>query len=351
MKTAVNSLHARMDQTPALSPGIADKVEFLSKPENYPIATQNVEVKETHMSWVFLTDTEAWKLKKPVHYDYLDFSTPEARLRNCKEEVRLNCRLAPDVYQGVVPLARDAQGGLRIGGAGEPVDWLVCMRRLPADRMLDRAITDHSYSDTDVRKVGVLLARFYSQLPPVKITPAEYRRRLTADVLADRNELLKPEYALSVDSVRSITNAQLDFLSWQAALFDARVLEGRIVEAHGDLRPEHICLEREPVIIDCLEFNREIRTLDTVSELAFLALECERLGAPLMGDRILKIYCEQTEDRPPDQLLKFYKSYHGCLRAKIALWHLRDHDVGDRMKWVNKAKIYLGLVSQISAPA
>lgn len=332
-------------------PGIAEKVAFLSRPESYPVPAQHVEIKETHMSWVFLTEAQAWKLKKPARTNYLDFSTSESRRHNCEEEVRLNRRLASDVYQGVVPLIVDTQGKMRIGGTGESVDWLVCMRRLPTDRMLDRAIVSLSFSDSDLRKVGALLARFYSQAQPVKITPAEYRGRLTADVLADRSELIKPEYALPLDLVESITDAQLEFLTRQAALFDARVRAGKIIEAHGDLRPEHICLEREPVIIDCLEFNRNFRTLDAASELAFLALECERLGAPQVGNLILKTCCEQTGDWPPNELRTFYKNYHGCLRAKISLWHLKDDGVCDRGKWIARALNYLHLTAETNVYA
>src|SRR5574341_2429097 len=135
-------------------PGIREKVAFLSKPESYPAPTRTVETKETHMSWVFLTDTQAWKLKKPVRLDYLDFSDPEARRRNCEQEVRLNRRLAPEVYLGIAPLILDRQGKMRLEGEGEPIDWLVVMRRLPAARLLDRAIADQTVSEADARKVG-----------------------------------------------------------------------------------------------------------------------------------------------------------------------------------------------------
>jgi aminoglycoside phosphotransferase family enzyme len=299
------------------------------------------------MSWVFLTDAEAWKLKKPVRYDYLDFSTPEARRRNCEEEVRLNRRLSPEVYLGLAPLTIDARGDLQLAGKGEVIDWLVRMRRLPADRMLDRAIGDRTVSAADARKVGALLARFYKQAPPVAMTASEYRSRLAADVLASRQELANPEYGLPVDLLESIASAQLAFLKQESELFDDRARAGKIIEAHGDLRPEHICLEREPVIIDCLEFNRDFRILDPASELAFLALECERLGAPWVGDLILATYRDETGDRPPERLLVFYKSYHACLRAKIAVWHLKDHE--DWAKWTNKATRYLRLADSIAS--
>ena len=326
-------------------PGIKEKVAFLSKPDVYPVPTRQVETKETHMSWVFLTDTQAWKLKKPVRYEYLDFSTPEARRRNCEEELRLNRRLAPEVYLGTAPLTLDAEGKMHLAGKGEPIDWLVSMRRLPAERMLDRMITNQTASAAEVRKVGVLLAWFYKQATPVAMTPSEYRKRLAADVFANQQELAKPECGLPVDLLESITKTQLNYLNQESELFDARVRAGKIIEAHGDLRPEHICLESEPLIIDCLEFNRDFRILDPASELAFLAVECERLGAPWVGQLILNTYFDETGDRPPEGLILFYKSYHACLRAKIAVWHLKDHE--DWAKWTEKASCYLHLAGAI----
>jgi aminoglycoside phosphotransferase family enzyme len=326
-------------------PGIEQKVAFLRKSEIYPLSTRSVEAKETHMSWVFLTDTHAWKLKKPVRTHFLDFSTPEARHHDCNEEVRLNRRLAPGVYEGVVPLTLDEQGSLELGGKGMTVDWLVRMRRLPSDHMLDHAIACHSSSDEDIRKIGVRLAEFYAEASPVPLTGLAYRMRLTVDVRVNRCELRKAEYSLPVDLVECLTSRQLAFLRQNAELFDDRVRAGKIVEAHGDLRPEHICLGTEPVIIDCLEFNRDLRILDSASELMFLALECERLGSAPTGALILNAYCRKSGDDPPPSLLAFYKSYHACLRAKVGLWHLKDVEVRDAAHWLAKGRDYLELAA------
>lgn len=331
-------------------PGLEEKVAFLSKPEIYPDATARVEVRETHMSWVFLTETRAWKLKKPVRYDYLDFSTIDARRRNCEEEVRLNRRLAPNVYDGAVPLTRDPEGRLHLDGTGEIVDWLVRMRRLPEDRMLDRMIAAHTVVEADARRIGRLLSRFYTMAPPAGISGAEYRRRLAMDICASRQELQRPEHGLPKDLVKIISDAQAKFLELEAGMLDGRVQAGRIIEAHGDLRPEHICLESRPVIIDCLEFNRDFRLLDAASELAFLALECERLGAPRLGALILETVRSETNDHPPDRLMAFYKSFHACLRAKIALWHLKDDHGGNPAKWIAKARTYLQLAAADAGP-
>ncbi len=137
---------------------------------------------------------------------------------------------------------------------------------------------------------------------------------------------------------------QMTILRQEPELFEDRARTGKIIEAHGDLRPEHICLENEPVIIDRLEFNREFRVLDTVSDIAFLALECERLGASWVSEIIFETYRNETGDRPPETLLAFYKSYHACLRAKIAVCRLKDQGVPDRRKWTERARQYLQLV-------
>src|SRR6266511_3564337 len=257
-----------------------------------------------------------------------------------------------DVYYGAVPLTVDSQGDMRLAGAGETIDWLVKMRRLPSDLMLDQAIANRTVSAADARKIGALLARFYMRSLPVEMTASEYRKRLTDDLRANQQELENPAYALPMDLLESITRAQLEFLEQERELLDSRAQNGKIIEAHGDLRPEHIGREREPVSIDCLEVNRDFRILDTASELAFLALECERLGAPQVGNLILETYSDETGDRPPVQLLAFYKSYHACLRAKIAVWRLKDHGINDTAKWTGRARHYLHLaprVRQLSA--
>src|SRR5262252_7786830 len=136
-------------------PGIAATIEFLSRPEAYPEHGQVIEIRQTHISWVFLTETQAWKLKKPVRTPYLDFSTPEARRQDSEIEVSLNTRLAQDVYRGVVPLTVNKAGALQLNGSGKPVEWLVRMRRLPADRMLDHILIHHNAIDADLSKLAL----------------------------------------------------------------------------------------------------------------------------------------------------------------------------------------------------
>ena len=328
-------------QPDGADPGLVAKVAFLSRPESYPEPTLAVQPVETHMSWVFLTDRHAYKLKKPVHLSYLDFRSEALRHHHCGEEVRLNQRLSDGVYLGVVPLLVDASGRLCLGSDAFTVDWLVRMRRLPAERMLDTMIRNGTLREDDLSLVLAKLSRFYRDAPAVAMSPSAYRARFAAGIAENLQALSSPRYQLPRDLVETSCERQRAVLDSQAALFDQRVHAGRVIEAHGDLRPEHICLEPEPQIIDCLEFSLDFRLLDPADELAFLTLECERLGAPGIRSKIFATYAEVTGDSPSDTLVHFYQSYRACVRAKIAVWHLNDPVVKDPHKWPAHAREYL----------
>ncbi len=327
------------------------KVAHLSRAESYPEQTAAVEVIQTHMSFVFLTDRLAYKLKKPVRYDFLDFGTIEARHTDCLEEIRLNRRLARDVYLDVVPLTQGPAGRLRLGGDGAAVDWLVKMRRLARDLMLDRAISARQVSKDAVRRFMLVLAQFYRRAEPVGMAPARYLQRFERDIRSNHRELSLRDYGLPRTLVESITTRQLDLLRREATLLEQRAAQGKIVEGHGDLRPEHVFLGREPVFIDCLEFNRDWRLLDPVDEIAYLSLECEHAGATWIGEAALEIYSERNGDAPAAPLVRFYKSVRASLRAKLSVWHLRDHlESAARAKWVDRAHGYLELAYRYAVP-
>jgi aminoglycoside phosphotransferase family enzyme len=325
---------------------IKAKVAFLSQPESYSEHPHKVEIIETHMSWVFMTRHQVYKLKKPVRYDFLDFSTIDARHHGCLEEIRLNRRLAGNVYLGVIPLTVDSQGNMHLGENGTPVDWLVHMRRLPVDRMLDNAIQKQTVQEIDICRFSQVLVDFYRHAEPIAITPSQYRRRFEQDIQANQRELSHPDFKLPLTQIMAITKAQFNLLEQAPELLDQRVKQRKIIEAHGDLRPEHICLTPDPVFIDCLEFKRGFRLLDPADELSFLAMECEHLGAAFVGDKVFDIYQQVTKDHPPERLIRFYKSYRASLRAKLAIWHLKDSHIQQRSKWIHRAKEYLQLAEK-----
>jgi aminoglycoside phosphotransferase family enzyme len=322
------------------------KLAFLGCPESYDCRPATVEVIETHMAWVFLTNLFAYKLKKPVQYEFLDFSTLAARKLDCQLELNLNRRLAPDVYLAVVPLTQDCQGTLRIDGRGTAIDWLVKMRKLPRDRMLDRAIRNGAATPEDVQRVGRLLSKFYCEAPRVAMSTAEYCTRLIGSIGQTRTQLLEPSFGLPRQIIESIASSLLRFVDQHALQFEERLRAGCMLDAHGDLRPEHICLERPPVIIDCLEFSRDFRLLDPASELSFLTLECDLLGATAISRLLWKTYIEQTGDAVPHELRRFHRSYHALIRARIAIRHLKDALVRTPEAWKPKAERYLRLAAE-----
>lgn len=326
-------------------PGTAARVAFLRRPEAWPEATREVEVEETHMAWVFLTDRSAYKLKKPTKAEDLDFSTPERRRLDGQEEVRLNRRLAGDVYRGTLVLTRDVQGRLAVGGPGEAIDWLVSMVRLPAGETLEARIGKGRVEEGELRTVARLLADFHGRAAPVELGGPEHRARLARGTEADRRELSRPEFGLSRARVDALADAQRAFLDRAAALFDARVARGRVVEGHGDLRPEHVWVAPRPVVIDCLEFSRDLRLVDAVDEIAFLELECARLGDAATGARLRALWTAASGDDAPDALWRFHRTYRALRRAKIALWHLDDHAAGDPERWRRRARRYLELAA------
>jgi aminoglycoside phosphotransferase family enzyme len=326
--------------------GLDAKVAFLREPASYPEPTYRVEALETHMSWVFLLDDFVYKLKKPVSYELLDFRPLAARRFYCDEELRLNLRLAPEVYLGLVPLTVDRRRHLALGGHGITVDWLVRMRRLPAEHMLDYAIMHHALEPAALVRLAQRLVAFYLGLPAETLAPEHYRKRFVHQVTTAWRELSLGEYELPGANVQAVRDAQLAALHAVGALLDERVRAGRIVEGHGDLRPEHVYLGTPLAIFDCLEFSRELRLADMADELSYLALECERLGATHAGTTLLRDYAALSGDHPAPALLNFYQSCRATTRAMIAARHLQDEKFRHSPHWVRRACQYLQLAME-----
>lgn len=321
-------------------------VDLLKCPGTYRDRTSAVEFLETHISWLFLTDHFVYKLKKPVRFDFLDFSTVEQRKVACHREVELNRRLAREVYLGVVPIVKTARGCLALDQPGKPVDWVVKMHRLPSTKSLDVLLQAGNLNARAVESVASRLTQFYGQLPPVALAVADYHGCFERHVIANRDELLAVSHHLDADQVARIHARQLRLLRLAPDLLADRVLDGRIVEGHGDLRPEHVYLTSPPVMIDCIEFSREFRTLDVADELSFLVMECEALGAGEIGEQILQHYMRVSGDHPPERLLSFYPAYRACVRAKVFALRADQVTGSEQQHMLSTAQVYLDLAEQ-----
>ncbi|MET4701661.1 aminoglycoside phosphotransferase family enzyme [Constrictibacter sp. MBR-5] len=320
------------------------KVARLKRPCAYPELPTHVEAIETHMSWVFLTPRHAFKLKKPVHYPFLDFSTLQARRFYCREEVRLNRRLAPWVYLGVVALTELSDGDLSVAGRGRVVDWLVKMQRLQASRMLDAAVAGRRASRPDAIRLAEILLAFYRRQPRVELAADRYRDRFRGEILASA-EVIGGVPILAA-AVQHAVPILLGFVDGATGLLTARATEGRLCEGHGDLRPEHVYLAHRPAIIDCLEFDRRLRILDPLDELAYFAMECERLGAAWLGEAVLARYQQGAGERVHPQLVWFYKAYRALLRGKLCVWHMAEPGARTVEHWIGRTAAYVDLAGR-----
>jgi len=337
---------ADQDSSSAGAPdlSLADKVEFLLQASSYSPAASRVVRHETHMSEVFLTDGLVYKLKKPVRFPYLDFSTLARREGACRAELRLNRRLAPNIYRDVVPLVR-APRGLTIGGDGEVVDWLVVMTRLDEAQMLDRVIEQRSLQHWQLDRVAATLVEFYRRAHAVFISPEAYCAQFEQTLAYDQRILLDPRFNLPSGAALRVIAAQRRFLARRSELLRERVRTRHIVDGHGDLRPEHIWAGDPVRIIDCLEFNPKLRMVDPFDEVAFLCVECERLGAAWAGAYLRRRIMHALHDGHTAELFTFYRCHRATLRARLAIAHLLEPHPRTPEKWPALARTYLRLAA------
>jgi aminoglycoside phosphotransferase family enzyme/predicted kinase len=292
-------------------------VAALTDPGIYPHAVDRVELVETHISWVFLAGDRVYKVKKPVNLGFLDFTTLERRRFFCEEEVRLNRRLTHDVYMGVVELnGRDA---ITLGGPGPTRDVAVVMKRLPHDRMLDELVRRGAAEPELVEELGRIVARFHAAAPTggeidelgsLATVSANWSENFT-QTAALPAEVLPDEWRRSL---RAWTEA---FMRREASRFAARVAAGRIRDCHGDLQAQHVCCTEPIQIFDCIEFNHRFRYGDVAAEIAFLAMDLDRLGRSDLAVRFLNAYLEASGDYDAVPLLDFYRAYRAFVRGKV----------------------------------
>lgn len=287
-------------------------------------AEDRASLKTTHASWVVIGGTEVWKLKRPVDLGFLDFRTVMARRQACEDEVRLNRRLAPDVYLGVEPVRRTLQGHAVVG-EGPIVDWAVRMRRLPDHCCASALLRDGRLDGDMLARLAERLATFFATArPTLSFGSAEALRANVEENFAQVAPLVG--VVLDGKTYDDIRKFQLEMLDGGAARFAARVAGGRIREGHGDLRLEHVYFLPPSTIrvIDCIEFNERFRCGDVAGEVAFLAMELEAAERPELAAGFLARFAEAAQDFDLYQVIDFYLSYRAFVRGKVAAFVAAD---------------------------
>jgi uncharacterized protein len=297
---------------------LADIVETLSDPGVYPETTSRVEMMQTQMSVVFLTDEYVYKIKKAVNLGYLDYTTQENRKHLCEQEVKLNRRLSEDIYLGVIPISLE-KGKIVLGGKGKPIDYAVKMRKLPADRMMDALLAKNQVTQAMITRVAEKIAEFHARTE----TSPDISKFGTIETITFNTE---ENFNQTVSYIgRTITSEQhqriskytRDFLKNKTPLFRKRVSDGKIKDCHGDLHAQHICFVDGLYIFDCIEFNDRFRYVDVAAEVSFLAMDLDHWGHPELARQFVTSYVYRSGDKEIPDLLNFYKCYFAYVRGKV----------------------------------
>jgi uncharacterized protein len=290
-------------------------VELLGAPSTHGGAA--VERIETHSAIVFLAGTRAWKLKRAVRFDYLDFSTAARRREMCEAEVRLNRRTAPSVYRGVVPITRDDAGSLSLGGQGTAVDWVVEMARFDQASLLDRLAARRQLADAMMPPLATAIVSFHRQAEPRRDHGGAAGMRWVvegnASGFAEHEDVLDPA---ACERLTDRTRAELDR---HEARLEARRDAGLVRQCHGDLHLRNIVwLDGRPTIFDGVEFNDEIACIDVLYDLAFLLMDLWRRELPQHANAVWNGYLAQTADLDGLALMPLFLSCRAAVRAKTS---------------------------------
>jgi aminoglycoside phosphotransferase family enzyme/predicted kinase len=336
---------------------VTELIRACSDPAAYPYPVGEVEVHQTHISVVFLAAACAYKFKKPLRLDFLDYSTLDKRRHFCGEEVRLNRRLAPEVYLGVVPLAR-TRDGLRLEGQGEAVEWAVKMRRLPECARLDEQLRCGGADAAWVERVACRIAAFHRQAEAAPAVSACGRFAVVAQNA--RENLTQVGAALSRRVWERLRTRTEEGLASLRPLMEDRAARGVPRDTHGDLRLDHVYLfpGRPPphdlAVVDCIEFSERFRFADPVADVAFLAMDLVFHGRRALAGSFADAYFHASGDRDGRALLPFYTAYRAAVRGKVEGIEAAEKEVppAEREAALARARAHwLLALGELEAPA
>jgi aminoglycoside phosphotransferase family enzyme len=308
-------------------------VRSMKDPAFYPHEVKRVEFLQTHISSVFLTGRLVYKLKKPMDFGFLDFSTLELRRENCEKELALNRRLAPDVYLRVEPIT-EGEHGPELAGAGPVVDWVVVMKQLD-ERLLGLNVL--ARGELDQGKIDAVVDTLVPFYRLAKTGPGvdEFGSITTVKFNTDENFEQTADFvdvAISKADYQDLRDFTNRFYVERAELFQRRISEGWVREIHGDLHLGNIFFEQPPVIFDCIEFNDRLRCGDVAVDLGFLVMDLDFQGFPALAGRVVERYVRESGDVDFLDLVDFYACYRAYVRGKIACFTSRDPAIGEAVR-------------------
>lgn len=308
----------------------SDEIDELIDNCSFPDTCNNVELKETHISWVILTDNHAFKIKRPVKFSFADFSTLEKRKYFCHREVELNRRLAPNMYHGVFPVYENQLS--TNNGDNQIKDYAVKMERMDSSKEMDRMLRNDEVTTEDISKIASIIARFHNNASIIRNTfDVTHFQELYADILSVNHFVEKAMGPKWKKIIEENVEASDKFLNRNRDFLNQRVISGFVRDCHGDLNAKNIFLYKEPVIFDCIEFSDELRHIDVLNDIAFFCVDLDFFGRSDFSDMFYDKYLDAygtLENGNAHQLFYYYKNYRANIRAKVSLLHANNSEQG-----------------------
>jgi hypothetical protein len=322
-------------------------VEALMKPEAYDEKSGEIELVQTHISFVFLTDKFVYKLKKAVNFGFLDFTTLEKRRFFCEKELEINRRLCGDMYVEVVPINRSKT--IKIKGEGKTVEYAVKMKRMPQEKMMSNLLKEKVVDSKIIDEIARIVSEFHSRAETSKQI-SEFGSWAIIETNWKENFEQTREFigrTISMKDFELISKEIENFMRTSAALFEKRVEEGRVRDCHGDIHSDNIFVADRIYIFDAIEFNDRFRYSDVASDVAFLAMDLDFKERSDLSDFFVEKYVKYSGDEELMKLLPFYKCYRAYVRGKVTSFKLKDPNLSseDKRAAMEEAKAYFKLSS------
>lgn len=320
--------------------------KLLLSPAAYPGRVKEVKVLQTHISWVFLTGKHAYKVKKPVNFGFVDFSTLKKRRFYCKQELKLNRRLSRKIYLKILPITK-IDNKIKIGGRGKIIDWAVVMRELPQEKIMSALLKKGKIAKKTIKKLAKIIADFHQKARGPKIKK-KYKSLKTIKFNWRENfeqvEIFIKK-TIPKKNFEFIENKINNFIKTNRILFQKRIRKNKIKWCHGDFHAGNIFITDEIYIFDCIEFNERLSCHDVANDVAFLAMDLDFFKKTEFSNYFIKSYLKYTRDKEILKLLDFYKCYRAFVRGKINSFKIRDRNIKneERKKSKSEAKKYFNL--------
>ncbi|MCW4021589.1 MAG: hypothetical protein ACOWW1_01640 [archaeon] len=309
-------------------------VEALKKPETYKQIPEKIERKQTHISYVFLTDDYVYKVKKAVNFGFLDFSTLEKRRQFCEKELVLNQRLCGDMYLEVVSINRSTSGEIRINGEGKTVEYAVKMKKIPEEKIMTHLLEEGKIDEKIMDEMAKIIADFHEKAQ-VSRTDGEFEPLSAIETNWRENFDQTQEFigrSISTQTYQFIQKKVAQFMKKSQGLLAKRVMESKIKNCHGDMHSGNIFVADKIYIFDAIEFNERFSNCDVASEVAFLAMDLDFKKRKDLSEFFIEKYVSYSGDQELLELLNFYKCYRAYVRGKVTSFRLNDPDIKEEEK-------------------